>query len=86
MKKFLLIDKQTYKVTYKSLIGPQIFETENDTPEGLLGGEGQIKWYWLDVTNLTEEQLSNIMNKTHIPNETIPENLVNFVTIGGSWE
>ena len=83
MKKFMLVDKVTGKPVY----GGQIFETEADTPAGLLGGPGQSSWYWVDVTGKSAAQIASKITKKFTPTtapKATDENAV-VTDAGGSW-
>ena len=59
LKKFVLVNKSDHKIIY----GGQIFEDDSDVnpniPTGLLGGFGQIDWYWVEITNTDPANITN---------------------------
>ncbi len=83
MNKFMLVNKTTGKPIY----GGQIFETENESPIGLLGGTGQRSWYWVDVTGKTDAQIAAKIAKKFTPTKKPKDTDENAVVTdaGGSW-
>jgi hypothetical protein len=87
MKKFILVNKADHKVIYSG----QIFETESDSPVGLLGGFGQRDWYWVDITNTNPSNIENgrFIKTIRIPpeGEIIDPNAENVVVSQeGTWQ
>jgi len=83
-KDFVLVDKVTHKKVYSG----QIFHAENDNPLYMLGGDGQIMWYWCDVTgnpNISEGQLKTVETRTPPGGETIDAQASNVIVSGGTW-
>ena len=83
MNKFMLVDKATGKPVY----GGQIFETDKSSPVGLLGGTGQVSWYWVDVTGKSAAQIASKIAKKFTPTKApkaADENAV-VTDASGSW-
>ena len=82
--KFILVDKTTNKPIYSSpMAGPQVFVASN--PTGMLGGDGQIKWYWVDVSSMSDADIKAVWNQTYDPAGEIDPNKPNVIDSGGSW-
>lgn len=89
IKKYVLVKKSDHKVVYTG----QVFTIDTEVqelPAGLLGGRGQIDWYWNEVTDLAAgnfDDQGKLNKTTRMPagGESIDAEGVNVVVPGGTW-